>query len=198
MYRMISVGFMVFIFLLSCGAQKSSWKSPSYKKDTYRKVLVLAKTTNDLAKRQLEDATVDQLVGKGIAAIPAYSNIKEADTETEEKFLAKANSLGVDALLVYNFGKVKSEYKNSPSVNARVGVPIRMGIFRGFLGTNVPLAGGAKKIETVEGTAAFYTRDNSAIQWSQSLRGNLKNGTGNLASDFAVKTVDRMIEDQLF
>lgn len=189
---------MTLFFFLDCSSQKASWKSPTYIKESYRKVLVLAKTSNEHAKRQLEDATVAKLANKGIAAIPAYFNIGEADTKTEDIFLEKVNNLDVDALLVYNFGKVKAEYKNSPSINASVGVPVRMGIFRGFLGTNVPLAGGTKKIETVEGTAAFYTRANSTVQWSRALRGNLRKGIGVLASDFADKTVLKMIEDQLF
>lgn len=189
---------LAFIVLSGCGAKQSSWKSPSYKKESFQKVMVLAKTSDELARRQLEDATVQQLKNKGINAIPSYSNIKPEDLKSEEAFIEKATALEVDALVAYNFGNIKSEYKRKPSVNANVGVPVRLGIFRGYLGTNVPLAGGNRKVETVNGQAVFYTKGTTTIQWSQSLSGDLKNGTQRLASDFASKTVNKMAEDQLF
>lgn len=190
---------LIFLFLTSCGTQKSNtWKSADYVKDTYRKVLVLAKTTDNMARKQLEDATVQNLKTNGIDAIPSYDVIKTSDLETESVFMDKANALNVDALIVYNFGKVKSEYKRKPSINANVGVPVKLGIFRGFLGTDVPLAGGNKIVETVNAQVAFYTRQSSSMQWSQSLTGDLKNNTQALALDFANKTVKKMLEDNLF
>lgn len=200
MKRSIPILFLLSIFILGCGSaqQQSSWKSPTYKKETYRKVMVLAKTSDELAQRQLEDATVQQLKSRGINAIPSYSNMDATDISSEENFIAKANALQVDAVLAYSFGNVKSEYRKKPSLNANVGVPVKLGIFRAYLGTNVPLAGGNRKVETVNGQAAFYTRNGTSIQWSQSLAGNLKNGTQNLATDFASKTVNRMVADNLF
>lgn len=190
---------ILLLFLTGCGSQNSSsWKSPDYKKETYRTVMVLAKTTNKLAQKQIEDATVQELKTNGIKAIPSYDAIKASDLETESVFMEKANTLQVDALVVYNFGKVKSEYKRKPSVNASLGVPVRLGIFRGFLGTDVPLAGGDKIVETVNSQVGFYTRDSSSIQWSHSLSGDLKNDTQVMASDFANKTVSKMLQDNLF
>lgn len=118
---------------------QSSWKSPTYQKEAYRKVKVLAKTTNPGAKRMLEDETVAELQANGIQAIPAYSNFSEADLVSEETFMVKANQLEADALLVYTFNNPTTEYKNSPQVNASIGVPVRVGIFSGFLGTSVPV-----------------------------------------------------------
>jgi len=190
---------LFFLLLTSCGAQKSSsWKSPDYKKDTYRKVMVLAQTTDKMAQRQLEEATVKLLKSKGVEAIPSYNTVEAKDLKTESAFIEKANTLKVDALIVFEFGKVKSEYKKKPSIDANVGVPVKLGIFRGFLGTRVPIAGGSTKVETVNGQAIFYNRNSLAMQWSQSLTGNLKNGTQNLANSFANKTVNKMFEDQIF
>ncbi len=186
------------LVLSGCAAKQSSWKSPSYKKESFRKVMVLAKTSDELARRQLEDATVQQLKNKGVNAIPSYATIKPKDIKTEEAFIEKAKKLEVDALVAYNFGHVTSEYKRKPSVNANVGVPVKMGIFRGYLGTNVPLAGGNRKVETVNGQAVFYTKAATTIQWSQSLAGDLKKGTQKLALDFALQAVNQMFEDQLF
>ncbi len=177
---------------------QSSWKSRTYKKGEYRNIMVLAKTSDELAQRQLEDATVQQLADSGISAISAYNHIKETDIDSEESFKKKADELQVDALLAYTFDNIKSEYRNTPSVDARIGVPVKLGIFRAFLGTNVPLAGGAKKVETVNAKATFYTRVGNEMQWSQSLNGKLNNGTEKLARDFSKKTVKNMMKDDLF
>jgi len=189
----------IFFVIVSCGSQNSSsWKSTDYKKQNYRKVMVLAKTSDELAQRQLEEATVKLLKNKGINAITAYNTIEPKDLKNESTFIKKANTLQVDALIVYNFGKVKSEYKRKPSINANIGVPVKLGIFRGFLGTDIPLAGGNRKVETVNAQVSFYNKSSSSMQWSQSLTGDLKNGTQNLASSFASKSVNKMFEDLLF
>lgn len=177
---------------------QSSWKSPQYKPEAYRKVIVLAKTSNELAKRQIEDAAVKVLKEKGIEAIPAYATITAADLVSEQALIDKADGLGVDALLVYTVTGNNSQYKNKPSVNASLGVPVRVGIFRGFLGGNVPLAGGSKTVKTVQITASFYNRTSKLIQWSFPLSGVLKNDTNKLANSFAKSTVNAMIKDKLF
>ena len=160
--------------------------------------MVLAKTSDALAKRQIEDATVKLLIEKGIAAIPAYSNIVEADIASEETFVAKAETLELDGLIVYTITGNNTEYKNTLSVNASVGVPVRLGIFGGFIGTSVPIAGGAKSVSIVNANASFYNRSSNAIQWSTPLSGKLKNGADKLAASFAKTTVSAMLKDGLF
>lgn len=177
---------------------QSSWKSPEYKSETYRKVMVLAKITDELKRRQIEDATVKLLIEKGIAAIPSYPNIIEADIASEEAFIIKADTLEVDALLVYKISGTNSEYKNSPSLNASIGVPVRLGIFGGFLGTSVPIAGGAKTVSTINATANFYNRSSKSLQWSFPLSAKLKKDNSKLATSFASSTVNAMIKDNLF
>lgn len=184
-------------FLMQTVVAQSSWKSPDYKPEVYRKVIVLAKTSDELVKRQIEDATVKLLMQQGIEAIPAYANITLADIATEDSLIAKADALGVDALLVYNITGNNTVYKNTPSVNASVGVPVRVGIFRGFLGGNVPLAGGSKTVKIVQATANFYIRTSKSMQWSFPLSGKL-NDTNKLANSFAKSTVSAMLKDKLF
>lgn len=192
---------ILFLIMVSgpmvCFSQ-SVWKSPTYQKGEYRKVMVLAKTSDALAQRQLEDATVQQLKEKGVSAISAYAHIKKTDYVSEETFRKKVDELQVDALLAYTFDHPKSEYKSSPSVDARVGVPVKMGIFRGFLGTSVPLAGGTKKVDKISGKATWYTHASGEMQWSQSLSGKLNRGTQKLADDFAQKTIKSMVKHNLF
>ncbi|HBU79355.1 MAG TPA: hypothetical protein DEF18_14750 [Muricauda sp.] len=177
---------------------QSVWKSPTYQKRKYRKVMVVAKTSDGLAQRQLEDATVQQLKENGISAIPAYAHIKKTDYALEETLRKKVDELEVDALLAYTFDHPKSAYKSSPSVDARVGVPVKMGIFRGFLGTSVPLAGETKNVDKISGKATWYTCTSDEMQWSQSLSGKLNKDTQKLAEDFAQKTIKSMVKHNLF
>jgi hypothetical protein len=190
--------FSSIVLIQSIGSGQSSWKSPDYKPEAYRKVVVLAKTSDELAKRQIEDATVKLLNDKGISAIPAYSNITAEDLATEDALIAKADILEVDALIVYTITGQDTKIKNSPSVSMGVGVPIRMGIFGGFLGGSVPIAGGAKAVSIVNANASFYNRSSKSMQWSYPLSGKLKKGTSKLAADFAKTTVNAMESDALF
>jgi hypothetical protein len=189
----------VFVFF-SAGQvlAQSSWKSPSYQKEPYRKVIVLAKTSNPGAKRSLEDQTVAQLQANGVAAIPAYSNFTEADLVSEETFLVKANALEADGLLVYTFNSNTTEYKNTPQVNASVGIPVRVGIFSGFLGTNVPIAGGAKQIEKFSGSVLFYNRQSPDMQWSLNISGKIGSDSAKQAKSVASSTVKAAVRDGIF
>lgn len=188
---------ILFFVLINASAQ-STWKSPEYKATTYRKVIVLAKLSDDIARRQFEDATVKALQAKGIEAIPAYSNITAADLASEEALIAKADTLEADALLVYNITGKDAVYTNTPSVGVSVGVPVKIGIFRGFIGSNLPLAGGTKATPVINATATFYNRSSKDMQWSCPLTGKQKKGNDKLAQDFANTTIKAMLKDRLF
>lgn len=177
---------------------QSAWKSSEYKTENYRKVLVLAKITDQLAKRQLEDGTVKLLEEKGIVAIPAYSKLTDTDMNDETTFMSKMDELQVDAAIIYNVKGTETKYKNTTSAGVSVGVPVRVGIFRGSIGTHVPLAGSTKSNKKVNVNASFYNRSSKDMLWSLPLSGKLKSDTSNLANSFAKTTVNAMIKDQLF
>lgn len=189
---------LLFLFFLTQGFAQSSWKSSDYRKENYRKVVVLAKTSNPGAKRLLEDQTVAELQANGIQAIPAYSNITERDLASENALIAKADQLEADALLVYNFNPLTSEYKNGPSVNANLGIPVKVGIFRGFLGTNVPIAGGPKQVQKFSGSVSFYNRQSSDMQWNLGIGGKIGSDATKQARSVAKKAVKAAVRDGIF
>ncbi|MFT3750007.1 MAG: hypothetical protein QM768_16945 [Agriterribacter sp.] len=188
----------VILAIMQQAVAQSSWKSPAYKAESYRKVIVMAKISDDLARRQLEDASVKLLNEKGITAIPAYSNITETDLASEDAFIQKADALQADAVIVFNITGTGTEYKNKPSVDAYVGVPVRIGIFRASIGGNVPLAGGTKVVTVVNATAGFYNRSSKDLLWSTQLSGKLKKDTDKLAAAFAKATVNALLKDGMF
>jgi hypothetical protein len=177
---------------------QESWKSPEYKAEPYRKVLVLAKVSDETARRQLEDKTVNLLNDKGIKAIAAYANVTDSDFSSEDVFMTRMDALEVDGLIAYEVKGTNTEYKNSPSVGVNVGVPVRIGIFSGYVGTRVPLAGGTKSEQKVNVNASFYNRSTKAMQWSLPLSGVLKNDPGKLAGVFSITTVNGLMKDKIF
>lgn len=192
---------LVVVFLIFATSQvfgQSSWKSPDYQKEDYRKVIVLAKTSDPGIKRSLEDQTVSELQANGVMAIPAYSNFSEADLVSEETFMVKANQLEADGLLVYTFNGSTTEYKNGPSLDASIGVPVSVGIFRGFLGTSVPLAGGPKQVEKFSGSVLFYNRNGKDMQWSLGIGGKIGGDSIKQAKSVAKNTVKSAMKDGIF
>lgn len=181
------------------GFAQKSWKASDFQPVPYKKVLVQARIADDLNRRQLEDATVKAFAEKGLTAIPAYSNIKESDLSSDDAFLNKIEKLGVDGLLVYNITGQNTKYKYQPSVDLNLGTNVRVGFLRGYVGTNVPIAGGGTKtVNSVKVTAAFYDHNSADMQWSYPLSGKVKNNTSKLANTFAQKTVGQMNKDGLF
>ena len=98
----VMIAFYLIVVMLSATRAQSTWKASDYKPVPYRKVMVLAKISDIAARKQLEDFTVKFLNDKGIVAIPAYSIFKMTNVASREAFLVIADSLQVDALLVYS------------------------------------------------------------------------------------------------
>jgi len=186
---------MCFLVLIMPGAvAQTTWKAPGYKAETFRRVMVLARVTEDAARRQLEDFTVKFLKDKGITAIPAYSQVQPADLVSREVFLKKADSLQVDALLVYAVEGAEKVAQHKPTVSVGVG----FGMYGGFVGASAPVAGGTKMVTQVELSANFYTRSSQDKQWIMQLSAILDKGTDELAYTLSKSTVKAMFRDKLF
>ena len=187
--------FCLIMLLLPVTRGQKPWKSADYKPEPYRKVMVLAKVTDVAARRQLEDFTVKCLTEKGIVAITAYANIKKAPVASREAFLVIADSLQVDALIVYSVNGTEKQAVYTPTVSVGVGVG---GMYGGYAGASVPIAGGAKLVTKVNLTVDFYNRASNDEQWAQQLSGTMDGNTDKLAYAFAKSTVKAMMKDELF
>ena len=188
------IAFCLFFIIHQASMAQTTWKAADYKPEPYRKVMVLAKISDIAAKRQLEDFTVKFLNDKGIVAIPAYSNVKRTDGVTREAFLVIADSLQVDALLVYSVNGAIQRAENTPTVSVGVGV----GMYGGYAGASVPIAGGTKLVTEVKLSVYFYNRASTDEQWANQLSGTLEGNTDKLAYTFAKSTVKAMIKDGMF
>jgi hypothetical protein len=100
----------------------------------------------------------------------------------------------VDALLVYEVNGAQKVVESSPTISVGVGV----GMYGGYAGASVPIAGGTKIATQVKLSVYFYNRASTDEQWAEELSGTLSNGTDELAYTFAKTTVKAMIKDGLF
>jgi hypothetical protein len=190
----ILIAFCLIVLMQPATVAQTSWKSSDYTPEPYRKVMVLARVSDVAARKQLEDFTVKLLNDKGIVAIAAYSNIKQANVASREAFLVIADSLKVDALLVYSVNGAEKVVEHTPTVSVGVGV----GMYGGYAGASVPIAGGAKIVALVKMSVYFYNRASLDEQWAQQLSGTLDGDTDKLAYTFAKTTVKAMMKDGLF
>lgn len=184
----------LFAVMLPAVKAQTTWKDAEYKPEAYRKVMVLARVTEQAALKQLEDYTVKFLNDKGVVAIPAYANIKKTEGVSREEFLVIADSLQVDALLVYSVNGAEKAVENTPTVSVGVGV----GMYGGYAGASVPIAGGAKMVMLVKMSVYFYNRASVDEQWMLQLSGTLDKNTDELAYSFAKTTVKAMFKDGMF
>jgi hypothetical protein len=173
---------------------QTTWKASDYQPEPYRKVMVLARISDAVARKQLEDFTVKLLNDKGIVAIPAYANIKLSRATSREAFLAIADSLEVDALVTYSVNGAEQQVARTSTVSVGVGV----GMYGSYAGASVPISGGTKTVTAVKLSVYFYNRASVDEQWAQQLSGTFDKETDKLAYTFAKTTVKAMIKDGLF
>ena len=192
--KRVLIAFCLIALVLPSVKAQNTWKASDYKPEPYRKVMVLAKVSDPVARKQLEDFTVKFLKDKGVVAIPAYSNVKKTDGVTREEFLATADSLQVDALLVYSVNGASERTEAKSTVSVGVGV----GGYYGYAGASVPITAKTKTVTDVKMSVYFYNRASVDEQWAEQLSGTLEGSTDELAYSFAKTTVKAMMKDGLF
>jgi hypothetical protein len=187
--------FSLVVFAQPVLFSQTTWKSPDYKPETMRRVMVYAKITDVTARKQLEDFTAKLLADKGIEAVAAYSTLKRTKFSTREAFLAYTDSIRVDAILAFNVEDTQDMVVNQPTVSVGVGVG---GMYGGYAGASAPIAGGQKMVTMVSLSGKFYTRSTTGEQWIIKLSGKLDGPTDKLAHSFAKTTAKAMLKDGLF
>jgi len=204
MLRRTSIALMVTLAALvplaaAAGTKSNStWVSPDLQPAAYQKVIVLAKTSDDVAMRVLEDTVVNGLKKQGIEAVQAYLVLQPADLVSDEAIEAKAKELGADAGLVFTVTGESTEVKSGSNVHASVGVPVRAGPFSLFVGTSVPLGGGPSAVKTFGIKAQFLAKDVKGPRWIATYTTDLKNGSERAAQDIAALALKQIKKAGVF
>jgi hypothetical protein len=182
---------MRLMLIMFCSGIATTCAIPAYcQKAT--KVMVLAKLDNAGHKKNMENIMASRVKSTGAEVLTAHATLTEGDMASEEAFKTKLTELGVEGLIVFSDGTLRKAYKNKPSVNAGLGVPVKIGIFKGYIGGNVPLAGGVRQQSKVTLHVYYFDKFYEGIRWDKVLKGNLNNGTEALAQKFANATLKQL------
>ena len=182
---------MQLMLIVFCSGIATTCAIPAYSQKA-TKVMVLAKLDNAGHKKNMENIMASRVKTTGAEVLTAHATLTEGDMASEEAFKTKLTELGVEGLIVFSDGTLRNEYKNKPSVNAGLGVPVKIGIFRGYIGGNVPLAGGAKQQSKVTLHVYYFDKFYEGMRWDDVLKGNLNNGSEALAQKFADATLKQL------
>lgn len=99
---------LVLMLLSSCATTTitRTWRDPSFPGPPLRKVLVCSLSHNDVTRRRLEDAFVQELQADGVTGIQCY-NVLPAGKPTGQQVRDAAAAQGVDGMIVTMPAKVK-------------------------------------------------------------------------------------------
>jgi hypothetical protein len=174
-----------------------TWKAPDLAPASYAKVAVLAKISDEAARRQLEDRVAAGLEQRGIEAIPAHSSFTAENLASEETVRARAKELGVDAGLVFTVTGEQTQVQQGPTVHASIGVPVHMGGFSLMVGGSVPLGGGSTT-KVVGLKSEFITSSGDGPRWAATYATDLRNGSERAAHEVATQALKQLKKSGLF
>jgi len=200
------LGLLAAVALAACGASPgfaaakttSTWAAPDMKPATYAKVAVLAKISDDAARKQLEDRVVEGLARRGIEAVPAHSSFTAENLASREAIETRAKELGVDAGIVFTVTGAQDQVQQGPTVHASIGVPVNVGGFSVFLGGSVPLGRGASMTKVVGLKSEFITSSAEGPRWMATYATDLGNGTERAAHEVATQALKQLKKSGLF
>lgn len=96
--------------------------APEYVGKRFKKVLVVAATKDDLARRVFEDDAVTRLRGRGIEGVPGYTLMPRPGAVDEARLKQLLAQSGADGLLLSRVGAVDTATYTQPGYTAAVGV----------------------------------------------------------------------------
>lgn len=112
--------FSVFLLLLTCAAGCSSskivneWREADYIPPTFRKVVVLGISKDQVLRRSFEDEFVAQLRAAGIQAVSSYQVMPEEGQVPEERLLKAVKQTGADAAIMTRLLRVERRTQVTP------------------------------------------------------------------------------------
>lgn len=175
-----------------------TWSDPGLQPAPYKKIAVLARIEDDIARRILEDDVVAGLAKLGVEAVAAYQVLTDADLSSQEAIRVKAAELGIDAGFLFTVEQEDKKVKSGSNVHASVGVPVRAGPFSLFLGTSVPLGGGPSTVTTVTTKSQFITADAGGAVWIANYVTSLDAGNEKAAQEIAAQALKQVKKAKLF
>lgn len=94
-------GLLVFLFLSGCSQTTltGAWKDPGYNQRIDR-IYIIGVSKQELHRRLLEEAFVDELLTYGITSIPSYKDLPDSDQADRAAIDARVRANQADTLLI--------------------------------------------------------------------------------------------------
>jgi len=162
-----------------------------------RKVLVVARVSQEDRRRQLETRTRAELQEKGVEVTLGSDVMTEADFVSEETVRKKVESLGVDGVIGFVVLGVEESVKQS-SVSLSVGIGGYSGNGLGvFVGGSVPLGGSTKVVHKVQVRARYFARPFAGPAWEKIYKDTVNQDTGPFIQRLAEDSVKLLKKKKL-
>lgn len=144
--------------------------NPQYAGKPFKRVLVVAVTKDDLARRVFEDRMVALLSQRGIEGVRGYSVLSRSGAAEEAVLRRVIAETGVDGVFLARATRVEETTINTPGYNVAVGVGTGWGGFYGYYNTiwqttYVPPSQTSGPSRTVSETRLYDARTGT-LAWS--------------------------------
>lgn len=174
------------------------YKAGDYKKQSYKKLLVLSRVKDDVVKQKMENSLADLFNRSGQKAVAAHKVISAEDMTSQEAFLAKLETLGVDALVAYTFyGTTNAQGKDVVSVIGSAPVT-SIGIFNVFLSPSYSFDINTQLNSTTRIRTELYNKTEKDIRWYRVVEVEMNNGIDIGCDQLAGRALLSMKQDGVF
>lgn len=122
--RTLFAASVALVLLAACATSQlvQHQPNPEYVGKRFKKVLVIAATKDDLARRVFEDDAVARLRSRGIEGVPGYTLMPKPGAVDEARLKQLLAQSGADGLLLSRVGAVDIATYTQPGYTAAVGV----------------------------------------------------------------------------
>jgi hypothetical protein len=180
----------------SCTTPKSAtndntYKAPGYVKKDFKKILVVARVEQMMYRRKIEDAMVTQLKDRKHGAIASHNYFDPADRGDSAKLMAKIDSLGVDAALVFEMFGQQGQTQERGFFTATM-----YSVWGGVYYT-IGVDSDSRNIQMLYVKPYFITRAENKQQWSTIIEINLSKGIDLSIEELANRTRRSLVGDKI-
>lgn len=148
-------------------ASGNNFLAPGYKKEDYKKILVLALVKPERNKKQMEDAIAGDLKDRRYPTVPAYKDFPEGTQIDTASFRKRVIEAGYDAAIVVSYlGQVERVQEHTQYDGT---------FFSIFYGYYSMFDVGETTVGNAFFQVDFFTKDKVGTQWRAPIRVNTTN-----------------------
>lgn len=179
------------------------YKASDYKKQSYKKLLVLSRVKDEVVRQKMENSLADLFGRSGQKAIASYKVLSADDLSSQEKFIAKLTELDVDALVAYTFyGTTNSQASDQVTFmggNLPSTIPVTtIGWFNVFLSPGYAFDINTQVNTTTRVRTELYNKSSKDIRWYKVVEVEMNNGVDIGCDQLAGRALMAMKQDGVF